>query len=232
MMHAHNSPPGTEHKMTGSKASAFVFDLSFDVDEKIQTIEEEALPLIYDQHDLDDAMGQGMVKGRAIGFEEGFVQGELKAITTRHLEMQAAFMKIYDTLETILKKEKMFEQTIQEQVYCLVKTIIEKVFPSYCQTHSHNEMLAALDHLMSTFIDPEPITIFIAPEVLEDIQEKIIDMQKRFDQSVQLKTNDQLQPWECSIEWHGGGARWSQEKILNQITALFLNDQGQKPQTL
>ncbi len=201
----------------------FVFELSFDVpDDLIPVIPEEVKqPLLYTQDDMNTALINARDKGRAIGFEEGFVQGELKAITERQLQIQAAFVKIYEDIEKLLEKEAAYEQQLYTSISELTQVIVQKVFPTFCMRHGANELMNAIHHILDTLVDPQPLVIQLAPAALGDIQEKIADIQARYANKVVLQENKTLKLCECVVEWNSGGARWSQNHLLTQIEGLL-----------
>lgn len=200
----------------------FVFNLSFDLPESVTPkISEDILPLIYNQDDLDQAVAEAFGKGKVYGYEEGYVNGELKAITERQLQIQGAMVHIYQSIDQMLQIEQEMSSKMHEALQKIIKTILQKIIPYYCSQHGVEELLYGLKHIFSTIIEPQPIVIFLAPMTINDVSEKIVEIQNRYQERVELKADEMLNMWECRVEWKGGGAQWSQPQMLEKIENLF-----------
>ncbi len=139
--------------MMDIKMQNFVFNLNFDLPETPIVMEkdnEPQLPAIYTIDDVESARVAGYSHGFSRGLEEGFIQGELKAVTERQRSMQSAFVKIYEHLGGILEKEKNYEAYLNEKTLELTTSIIEKLFPYYTQHYGMNELEYALRYILST----------------------------------------------------------------------------------
>lgn len=201
----------------------FVFNLNFDLPEMPIVMEadnEVQLPVLYTIDDVESARAAGYAHGFTRGIEEGFVQGELKAVTERQRHMQSAFVKIYEHLGDILEKEKNYELYLNNKILEITASIIEKLFPYYAQQYGMCELEHAIRYILSTLIDHQHIIIKLAPDAVDDMNARIDDIQERFHNKVCLQADSSLKSSECFVEWKGGGARWSQPDVMNKIQEI------------
>jgi flagellar biosynthesis/type III secretory pathway protein FliH len=197
-----------------------VFNIDFSVKD-VQTASQKDEIQLHIEENLKNAKAESYAAGFARGLEEGMVRGELGALTKNQKNSESAFIKIYGDVNALLKQEYIYDQALTETVLNLATTIIKKVLPQYANKYGVDEMEHAVRYILSTLLDHQDVSIFLTTSTREDIYERIADIQTCIPNKVTLQTDDALKEWECRIEWKGGGARWSQPDLLDNIEGLF-----------
>ncbi len=78
-------------------------------------------------------------------------------------------------------------------------------------------------YAVGLLIDHQQVIIKLAPDAVDDMNVRIDDIQERFYNKVCLQADSLLKSGECSVEWKGGGARWSQPDIISRIHEIVNN---------
>ncbi|MES2252325.1 MAG: hypothetical protein V4482_01400 [Pseudomonadota bacterium] len=200
----------------------FIFNVDFNLAEvpiNVQT-KEAHITKSYTEDELKNARSEGHLTGFARGFEEGSVHGELNALTKNQQHLQTAFINIYKDIGTLVQHERTYEIELIQTVMRLSASILKKVFPHYLSKYGGDEMEHAVRYILSTLLDHQDISIFLAANTTDDIRECIMDIQSHHTNKITLHIDDDLKEWECRVEWKGGGARWNQPDLLNTIHEL------------
>jgi len=204
------------------KSLDFIFNLDFNLAEVpiVVPVEDIRLTKIYTEDDINNARSDGHVTGFARGFEEGSTKGELSALTKNQQHLQTAFIRIHNDVETLLQHERTYERELTHTVMKLSTSILKKMLPHYLHKYGSDEMEHAVRYILSTLLDHQEISIFLSAHAMDDVHERIMDIQSHNTNKLTLNIDDTLKEWECRVEWKGGGARWNQPEILNTIHEL------------
>ncbi len=199
-----------------------VFNIDFNVKDVQVASQKDEMQLNIEEN-LKKAKAESYAAGFSRGFEDGMVRGELGALTKSQKNAEAAFIKIYEDISALLKQEGIYDQALTTMAINLASTIVKKVLPHYLSKYGADEMEHAIRYILSTLLDHQDVSISLANSTREDIYERIADIQASIPNKVILQTHDELKEWECLVEWKGGGARWSQPDLLDNIEGLFAN---------
>lgn len=197
-----------------------IFSLDFNVID-IPNVSKQDEARLNIERDLKDAYANGYAEGLKRGLEEGVVQGEIGALRKSEQLQQNAFIKIYEGVDSLIMQESIYDQKMASAVVRLATTLVKKVFPYYSNKHGVEEIEHAIRYILSTLLDHQDIAIFISPSTMEYIHERIVDIQSCFPNKITLHADGALKEWECRIDWKGGGARWSQPDLLENIQEKF-----------
>lgn len=209
------------------KNEEYIFNIDFNLEEVPAVLEKDMAQLAMEENliiieeKLKNARAEEYSKGFARGFEEGAVIGEIGALTKSQQHIEIAFVKIYEDVNALLKQEYLYDQALTEMVLTLSSTIIKKIFPHYSNKYGVDEMEHAIRYILLTLLDHQDISIFLAPNIRDDIYERIADIQTCIPNKITLHIDDKLREWECRVDWKGGGARWSQPELIDNIQGLF-----------
>ena len=197
-----------------------VFNIDFNAKNVQTASQRDEIQLNLDE-DIRNTQAKSYAEGLARGLEEGAVHGELGALTKSKKHAEAAFIKLYEDVNSLLKQEYIYDQALTNTVINLVETIVKKVLPHYSNKYGVDEIEHAIRYILSTLLDHQDISIFLAASTKEDIYERIAAIQSCIPNKITLHVDDILKEWECRIEWKGGGARWSQPDLLDSIQNIF-----------
>lgn len=197
-----------------------VFNIDFNVNDVQVASQKDEIQLNIAEN-LKNAQAESYAEGFSRGLEEGMVRGELGALTKNQKHVEAAFIKIHGDVNALLKQEYIYDQALTETVLNLATTIIKKALPHYSNKYGINEMEHAIRYILSTLLDHQDISIFLATSTKDGVYERIADIQNCIPNKITLQTDEALKEWECRIEWKGGGARWSQPDLLESVQVLF-----------
>jgi flagellar biosynthesis/type III secretory pathway protein FliH len=205
-----------------------IFSLDFNINNKSIVIEEDLQKNIIEENvqqnikrDLENARLEGFSAGYALGFEEGNMHGQLKAITKNQQITEDIFVKMYKDIESILKQEVIYDEKITDVILKISSAIIKKVLPHYINKYGANEMEFAIRYILSTLLDHQDITISISSVMFDHVYENIAEIQKSFPNKLTFTSDDSLKELESCVYWKGGGARWSQPDLLDNIQDIF-----------
>lgn len=201
------------------------FNIDFNIEEEpiaVEIVEEiEESRHIYTQEDIDAARREGLSEGHKKGFEEGIIRGELSALTKNEKDTTKAFVHIFEYIKNIHQKEAYYEKHLLETTLELSMAIIQKIFPIYSNKHGLGEIEGVVRYILSTLLDHQDIKIFLATENIDDLYNRIEEIQTCFPNKLTLHSDNSLKAGECRIKWQGGGARWSQPIIFENIQNIF-----------
>lgn len=205
----------------------FIFELNFDKPENSKKNLEHEDPILYTQKNLDQAFAEGFEKGRKQGSEEGFIQGELKALTEQQIQIHNSFLEINKKLTTILQHETVYEKAIQDNVKKIVLQLIENLLPRYIEQHGSEELLNNINDILSKTMKSESINVYVHPIIVGDLKDKIDDLKNTFNQKeikVDFVEDPNLPQWDARIEWSGGGARWHTQDTFHKLQSIISNN--------
>jgi flagellar biosynthesis/type III secretory pathway protein FliH len=197
-----------------------IFSLDFNVTDVPNVLAQDEAQINIEKG-LKEAHENGYSEGLKRGFEEGVVQGELGALRKSEQHQQNAFIEIYKCVDAIIQQESIYDRKMESVVVNLVTTLMKKVLPYYFNKYGVDEIEHAIRYIISTLLDHQDIGIFVSPRTIEYISERIADIQGCFPNKITLHADDALKEWECRIDWKGGGARWSQPHLLDNIQEIF-----------
>jgi hypothetical protein len=201
----------------------FVFALNFDHPHHHLLHDEKgkALIPIYCQLEMDEALAKQKKVSHKVGYDEGFLAGEKQAIKERDVQLKASLDQGISLLHGLLTADKNKAENFVTTSQIILQAIIEKLFPLHMQKHGLDELGHAIETILNTLIEPEPICIALHPDTLSSATEQRERIEQHFKEVVTWKPNENLQPWECHIEWKGGGARWNHHNTLSKIEHLL-----------
>ena len=198
-----------------------IFNTIFDDPKPALLLSDDGLPMIYTSDDLENSRLMGKAQGHARGLEEGFIQGEMKAANDQILQIQAILHKISDDVLYLLNNERIYNEKLSEAVIEITLAIVKKLMPHYMEKEGLNEVEHAIRTILSTLIDQQNVTLYLNSEYLSEIDGRLTDIKQRTDNRVTIMPDNDLSPWECRTEWFGGGARWSQDNLIDKIKDIF-----------
>ena len=191
----------------------YYFDLHIFDEPEADHQEEEAEPPppTYSQEELDEARRLGHAEGKQDGRDEAY--NELQAQMNKTLEVMGGQLQKLQAHEN--KREKAYEK----ESVALVRNLLDALFPDLAAHYGQEEMLNFIHDIVTRSGDEEKIRIEISQQEHDQLQAHIRDYAP--DGLLEVKTNTDLSPGDCRVEWRDGGAVRDQSAQLEAIRKHF-----------
>ncbi len=208
----------------------FLFTTSFDGDDekKESPSDNLATPSVSPQDDgaIKDIKIQSYSEGFSAGLEEGYVQGELKAVREKYLHFQSVLYSIHQGIEKVIDNDRHFNDHITSKIISLSLVIFDQLFPNLLKENAAAEMKKTVEEVLTAIVKPSAVRIIIHPSFEDELKENLESLMQRFDGTINIETNENNKFSECKIFWDGGHARWCGEEILEKIKEILINNQN------
>lgn len=176
------------------EASKFLFDVSFDK-EGLHNNEK-----IYSRADL--------AKEKEASYREG-----AQASNTEHLA------QISQKLSEMIALEESALGTLQKKIAEIVTHVTRKILPYSAEKGALDEVLGVVNEAFKEAPPLKNLTIFVNPEVVEPLKEKLEDLKKEesFQAETKVEGEETLGPLDCRVDWEGQGVERLTSKIWAQV---------------
>ena len=208
----------------------YLFDLRFDEHEgntpraANQTAadepadEEEDLPLppapMFSEDELAHAREQSFDAGRRVGQEEAARSAEQLAVNA--LEHLAA------GLADLARSQAEFNDTVMRSAVQVALTVTRKVLPATARQNASAEIETLVQECVAGLLDEPRVQVRVHPELMEPLRPRLeqVASEVGFEGRLTVTADPRLGPDDCRIEWGGGGAERSQERLWHEIETV------------
>ncbi|MCX7337890.1 MAG: FliH/SctL family protein [Alphaproteobacteria bacterium] len=175
----------------------------------------------YTEEELNAHTENAYNKGLSRGMEEGFIQGELQAISNKHRQEHDLLINLHDGLRILTENQQSQDAKLIEKVLGLSRAIYKKIFSAVATDHHLKELEDKIQSILSTVIGEQKLSITINPCHGDDIVAHLKDTFAKSDVIIDFGFETAIKPNACEIAWKGGGATWNQEIIIDQIEEVL-----------
>lgn len=187
----------------------YVFDRSFD--DSGRTVLEAPRP-IPEAPKLPE-------KNYEDGFKEGFQRGIESQAQVREETVLKILEKVEETFTKILSEVDQQRTQISDVSVALVKSILEKVFPSFAQNLklAEKDIESKIVPVIQEFREGR-VKVFVHKNVAGFIESRLRSITRvPFDVIV----DDQMAPGDCRLSWNESGFEFFRERLREEVCALL-----------
>ena len=201
----------------------FVFELNFDADIVASVTEVIHPDLIknFNQSDITKEKKISFEEGRRIGFEEGIVSGELRAITASQKNIQHVLEGIDNSLKLIVEQTQSTNQTLTKAVHTIMASILERLVPNLNAEFGSTRIRNGLWKILEELRVNHTLLCHCHPEQEEEIRHHITAATQKFGCAIDISLDDSLSMNQFKLSWSDGGALWDMNKLNDSILSLF-----------
>ncbi|MAM35024.1 MAG: hypothetical protein CMH28_08115 [Micavibrio sp.] len=195
----------------------YLFDThSFDSDAvvKPEDTEEEDMPVIFSEEEVEGMTAESYKQGKQDGFresEEGFT-GQIHAV----------IQNIEGKLERLFVDEQDRAELFEKEVISLTFKILQAAFPHLNNAYTLVELREAIRTNLDEHLGKGKVVIKLHSDNVEPIQNYIDAKFSDRSEFVELKKQKDMGPKEVAMEWSHGGAMVNLEDFQGKIEKLFI----------
>ena len=211
-MDTNNAP---EDDKTATKR--FLFDVSFDVEEKHAAEEEpsedEPPEPVFTLEQVEDARQQGYREGREAGIAD--------AANGVEIEVRNLLQQIGEFLPGIAAEQTTANELLMRDGAEVAVTIVRKLMPTTIEPQSIKEIEALVSDCLERLTHQPKISIRVAEQHVAAIEAHLDEAvaTKGFDGRFLVEAEDGLAPTDCRVTWPSGGAERNLDAIWQDIEA-------------
>ncbi|MEQ9445537.1 MAG: FliH/SctL family protein [Rhodospirillaceae bacterium] len=177
-------------------------------------------PKIYTEADLEAAKEDGYVEGHTAALEE--------AETAREHYAADALNLISAGLGALTAHQDKANAEIGQTAMRMVYAIIEKVVPVHAQASAIESVEALVREVLPLVYEEPKLTVRTHNMIAEDVQNQLntICEKSNFNGEISVVPDYELQPGDCRVEWHGGGADRNEDRLWKEIRTIVEENVG------
>jgi flagellar assembly protein FliH len=197
--------------MQAREIKPFLFETAFD-DDAAEPEQEQPIALL----------PSALAAIKQASFDDGYAQGlqAAKDSLEQKLDDRIAGLGVQvDALSDALENRL---DALRLDALRLALLVNRKLFPATEKRHGGEEVTAVVEAHLRQCLDAPKVTLRAHPDVLPHVQTRIEpELVRRGHEGMWVFMPDEaLSVGDCRLEWDGGGAERSSERIWDEITAL------------
>lgn len=168
----------------------------------------------------DKARAEGETAGAKAAREQAQQAAETKAAD--------ALTRLGGQIDGLVKTQQASDQTLQAVALQIGTAIGRRLFPLLADRGGLIEVEAAIEQVLRTMVDEARITIRLAPDMADLIQDRVRQMvsDRRLTGTVEVRPDPDLATGDFRIHWNKGGAERLSTDILRRVDAAVLRAIG------
>jgi flagellar biosynthesis/type III secretory pathway protein FliH len=216
--------------------SKYIFESFLDNDKKTSEVtNEEVKPIVVDEQAANDQTASDQIATFSITYNqeeldkkksEGYAEGYSKA--KEELKQQEeninanitqVLSKIEQNLVTLIDKQKESDNEIIKSMTELSLAIAKKMIETVPATEKEAELEKSIKKILELIRNEQELTIYIHPLHEKNLEAKIKELQQKsnFNGKITLKAGNDINEYDCRVEWQNGIIESSKEKIWHEI---------------
>jgi flagellar assembly protein FliH len=171
-------------------------------------------PPVFSEAELEAARLKSLQEGKQAGLKEA-EHSQLK-------QVGSVMDRIARDMAVLFEAEAAREALFRAESVRLCLSIFEKLFPVFQAKYGFDEMKAALDSVLQKQEAQSQIVISVSPEIAEETQKHLTDLQARGLRGTHsVRADDSLPLGACKLAWENGGAFKSMETLAEEIKLIM-----------
>ena len=194
----------------------YMFDTNFFDDTQIEEETEDLPPPppTFSEEELEAAKKQAFNEGKQAGIQE--TQASLQQQTTNTVSSIARDM------QTLFNAEQERAKLYEMEAVRLTLHVFKKLFPYQDKAHGFEELQSFLLNTLNNKREQSTIEVHVASALAQDVL-KALDLisQTNSNLSYEVLPSDQIQGFECRLNWKDGGAIYKPQDIAQEVEELL-----------
>jgi flagellar assembly protein FliH len=173
-----------------------------------------AAPITYSQEDLDKKKSEGYAEGYSKAKEE--LRQQEENINTNITQVLS---KIEQNLVTLIDSQKESDNEIIKSMTELSLAVAKKMIETVPPAEKEAELEKSIKKILELIRNEQELTIYVHPSHEKSLEAKIKELQQKsnFTGKITLKTSNDINEYDCRVEWQNGIIESSKEKIWREI---------------
>jgi len=205
--------------MEQDKAKKFFFDIN-DFDEEAIARKRAALrnaPPTFSVEQMEAA--------RKEAYDQGHKDGRAETLASIEKQTMDLVGQILAQIKHLEKSENARTALFSDQSALLASTIVARLFPVLTARFGQDEMAGFIEDAVRAGLRSGVVSVHIHPERLEAMTQKLaadINVKPYLDNGkVVLVSDPAVAAQECQVTWPSGGAFWSPQAMMDEITRIL-----------
>ena len=194
------------------KPNKYLFDLNNFDDPNSSSLaqeEEEDLPVVYSEEELEAA--------KAAAFQEGKQQGLSESAASREQYVSQLIQKISTTMQQFTSGERQRSDVFEKEVVLVCHAAIEKALPLLAEKYGRDELAAFILETLQHHENSSNLVVYLNPEDLEDVKKMLNEGKATFIGDIDFEPNEAIGVNSCKISWKDGGAVKDMDALIQEI---------------
>jgi flagellar biosynthesis/type III secretory pathway protein FliH len=187
-------------------------------------------PTIEQQEEVEDrgatVTQEDLIVSRAEGYEEGYNKAR-QEFDQKSLELNQRLAlieeKIADSLSSYIAQKQQLEISFTQYATKLAAHIAYKLATKALKEDPYSTLYPLIEKTLIVLIKEPELTINLHPDVIDEVKEKvsIINSKTKFPGKISFRANEQIEVYDCNIEWQDGYIGSNKENSFEDIMRII-----------